>query len=119
MELIIDTGSRNTIKLALKKGRSILVEAQIAVEHSQGEKLLASIEILLNKFKKYGKLSSIAVARKGEGFSSLRIGISVANSLAYALNLPIRALDKKPSKKDLGATIKPLYSSAPKIGKSK
>jgi len=72
-------------------------DAQLAYESWQAHRLLAEtihlkIDALLkNSSKQFGDLNGI-VAYQGPGsFTGLRIGLSVANALAYGLGTPIVA----------------------------
>jgi len=58
------------------------------------ETLNTKIEEILNKSSiSYGELNGIAVFKGPGSFTGLRIGMSVANALAYAQSLPIIAAD--------------------------
>jgi tRNA A37 threonylcarbamoyladenosine modification protein TsaB len=113
MELYINTASYSDIILELREAKKIIVTKTIIVPHRQAEKLLPTLETLLKKYKKrLVDITKIIVEDRGEGFSSLRIGIATANVLAYALNIPIST----PSKASRGI-IAPVYSRPPSITK--
>jgi len=58
------------------------------------ETLNTKIEEILNKSSiSYGELNGIAVFKGPGSFTGLRIGMSVANALAYAQSIPIIAAD--------------------------
>lgn len=117
MELVINTSSRNLISVLLKKGRVIIAETSVVVEHSHGEKLLPLVNAVITKFRSQGTITSISVSDTGEGFSSLRIGVSVANALSYALGIPVKALAAKASRARRESIVVPRYAYPPKIGK--
>lgn len=59
------------------------------------KQLLKKIENLLEKNgADYSKLSGIVVYKGPGSFTGLRIGITVANTLAYSLNIPIVGTSK-------------------------
>jgi tRNA threonylcarbamoyladenosine biosynthesis protein TsaB len=89
MILEINTSKYNEIELSLIDGKKIINERQI-VERAQSEKLLPMIDSLLKKSDfKLSDVSKICVVNKGASFTSLRIGVVTANTLAYALKIPI------------------------------
>jgi tRNA threonylcarbamoyladenosine biosynthesis protein TsaB len=56
------------------------------------ETLNSKIEEILNKLSiSYADINSIAIYKGPGSFTGLRIGMSVANALAYAQNIPIAA----------------------------
>lgn len=95
MKLIIDTTNKEIINLALADDECVLFSKNISAKFEQEEKLLSSIEKLLleNKLDQK-KLSGIIVVVGPGGFSALRIGLAVANTLAFALDIPIVGLKK-------------------------
>ena len=117
MELVINTSSHNFISVSLRKGKRSIAESSVVVEHSHGEKLLPLVNAVITKFRSQGKVTSISVSDTGEGFSSLRIGVSVANALSYALGIPVKTLAVKAGKARQGSIVVPRYAYPPKIGK--
>ncbi len=58
--------------------------------HELSKSLLKEIELLLKRHDlRPGALAGIVVYRGPGSFTGLRIGIALANALAYGLNLPI------------------------------
>lgn len=103
MELYINTGSKSLIILELKQNKKIIARKEIAAPHRQSEKLLLNIDkILKDNKQKLSDLKDILVETRGEGFTSLRIGVVTANALAYAL-------------KDKFKIARPEYSNLPNI----
>jgi len=125
--LIIDTASATEIILMLRSGEKILAKKKFLAPKKQAEKLLPAIEkLLIKNYFSLKDLSGIEVVNRGGTFTSLRIGVITANALAFALKIPVLAINKEgePVKTDLrsakGLTIAvPHYDAEPNIGKKK
>ena len=125
--LFINTASATEIILALKSGGKFLAKKKFLAPKKQAEKLLPAIEkLLLKNYFQLKDLSGIEVVNRGGTFTSLRIGVLTANALAFALKIPVLAINKEGElvKKDLrsakGITIAvPHYDAEPNIGKKK
>ena len=91
MFLIINTADSEKFFLALAKKEKIIFKKEFFVKYRQTEKLLPEIGKL---FKKYDNktIKGIIVVSGPGSFTSLRIGITVANTLSWALNIPICAV---------------------------
>jgi len=91
MYLYLNTTDHNFIHLALVKPTGqILVMKKIVAFHQQSEKLLLNLQkILISAKCPLVKLKGIIVVSGPGGFTSLRIGLSVANTLAWSLRIPI------------------------------
>lgn len=136
MILIIDTIGDNKFAVALASSSGILVDQQKYYgQYIQAEKLLPGIEKILKKNKiNIEKLTGIVVVKGPGGFTSIRIGVTTANALAYALNKPVVGLksDENLSLKELAvrgikllknngfqSLIVPFYGREPNITKPK
>ena len=88
MFLFINTASSENIFLALinQQGR-VMVKKNIRAKYQQSEKLLVNIERLVGKDLK--KLKGVIVIKGPGSFTALRIGVATANTLAWALQIPI------------------------------
>lgn len=114
MELYIDTSKNEKIGLSLKNNKKIIENIVIEAKYSQAELLLPAIEKLLKKAKiKLSDLHKIFVADEGEGFTALRIGVVTANTLGYALGIPVNKA--RNTKKQPFSIVKPKYNSEPNI----
>jgi tRNA threonylcarbamoyladenosine biosynthesis protein TsaB len=103
MYIFVNTSNHKHIFMALisKKG-DVLISKKIKAEYQQSEKLLSNIEkILLDSKKKLSGLTGIICIIGPGGFTSLRIGITTANTMAWTLNIPIVGLENKEEKNDL------------------
>jgi len=68
--------------------------SEVAVENSHSEVLTVLIENLLkNTFTDKSQLNAIAVSIGPGSYTGLRIGLSTAKGLSYALNIPLIAVD--------------------------
>ncbi|MFH0840588.1 MAG: tRNA (adenosine(37)-N6)-threonylcarbamoyltransferase complex dimerization subunit type 1 TsaB [bacterium] len=120
MILTINTTENSRLEIGLQQGKKNLVLLEQPVNRDQAEKLLPMVEEML---KKQGigldKLTKIVVGNGQGSFTSLRIGISTANALGYALGIPVEDNNSK-SKRVKGIHIAiPKYYGAPDITKSK
>lgn len=88
MILQIDTKDQKVIKVSLKSGK--IVES-LSEENKYGSQvLLPLINKILKKNKlKFKDLKGIEVEIGPGSFTGLRVGVSVANALAYSLNIPV------------------------------
>lgn len=77
-------------ELYLYDGNKKLAEIKWQAHLKLAETLNTKIEEILNKSNiSYDELQGIAVYKGPGSFTGLRIGMSVANALAYAQNIPI------------------------------
>ena len=88
--LFIDTVLRPGVLIALKSGGEIVIQNFYPGNREQAEKLLPSIEQLLTEAGlKLFDLEKIEVVNCGGSFTSLRLGVVIANALGYALGVPV------------------------------
>lgn len=137
MILCLDTSSneRLTVALASADGR-VRWHKTVPVYFQQSEKLLAVLDSFLRaKRVRLARLSGVAVVSGPGGFTSLRIGVITANTLAYALRIPVlglrlidgrggmETLAKKAAVKlrqeRLGTFVTPFYGGPPHITTAK
>jgi tRNA threonylcarbamoyladenosine biosynthesis protein TsaB len=103
MYIFVNTSNHKHIFIALisKKG-DVLIFKKIKAEYQQSEKLLDNIDkILLNSKKKLQDLTGVICIIGPGGFTSLRIGITTANTIAWTLNIPIVGIENKEDEDDL------------------
>lgn len=122
MYLYLNTTERDSFEVALIDERGIVKRKKVKSARRHSEKLLRTINDLLNSRER--GLAGIAVVKGPGSFTSLRIGISTANALAYALAVPVVGvkpdfplekladLFNKPSKKGI---VLPTYGGEPNI----
>lgn len=137
MILYIDTVLNDKILLALLKEKAgsfkIISVKEIKAPRLQSEKLLPSIDALLNKNNFSAKnIKKIIVNNHGGSFTSLRIGVITANALAFALKIPVLAglmlkvkdsvtIEYLEGSKNFADyfLVEPFYKAEPKIGQKK
>ncbi len=92
--LNIETATKNC-SVALAKDGKTLVFREIAEQgYSHAEKLHVFIEAVLKEAQlSFSDLDAIAVSMGPGSYTGLRIGVSAAKGLCYALNIPLLAID--------------------------
>lgn len=104
MELAIDNTTPSMIKLSLDE-----VKKEIPLSSPRDQDLLKEIQAFLTENGKTTQdLTAIKVATGPGPFTSLRTSIATAQSLAFALNIPINNLPA-------GTTIEAIYGQEPNI----
>lgn len=100
--LFIDTSSNQEIVVGLEiDGKKHVIKEKIGVNKAQV--VLPMIERLCKKHKVSLKdIHEIRVNTGSGSFTGLRVGISIANALSYALNIPI-------NNKKIGELVEPTY----------
>lgn len=91
MILSINTKDQKQITVSLKKDGEI-VESLSAENEYGSQVLLPLIEKLLKKCKlDYNSLKGIEAETGPGSFTGLRVGVSVANALGFALGIPVNS----------------------------
>lgn len=87
--LLIDTSSNKEICVGIRiSGKKYLVRKKI--DRQKAQIVLPLIEKLLKKHNlRLSDLSKIEVNTGPGSFTGLRVGIAIANTLSFALNIPI------------------------------
>lgn len=115
MILEINTSKYNMISLVFRDKDKIF-EEKLEVAKSQSEQLLPLIDKLLTKFGyTLHDVSKIVVENKGGSFTSLRIGVITANTLAYSLKVPVISRDGTVKNIDKIDMVEPIYDREPNI----
>ncbi|MDD4289861.1 MAG: tRNA (adenosine(37)-N6)-threonylcarbamoyltransferase complex dimerization subunit type 1 TsaB [Patescibacteria group bacterium] len=95
MILYIDTTKREFIKLALIKKQEIFLLNK-KVETKQSENLLKLLDNFLKVKKlKLKNLKRIIVNTGPGSFTSVRLGVILANTLLYSLKVPVAGVSQK------------------------
>ncbi|MFA6551528.1 MAG: tRNA (adenosine(37)-N6)-threonylcarbamoyltransferase complex dimerization subunit type 1 TsaB [Patescibacteria group bacterium] len=90
MTLYINTTGAEKVALALGKAGKLLAKREFKAKYQQSEKLLPAIDLLLQKAGiKLKNVENIVVVAGPGPFTATRIGVTVANALAYALKINI------------------------------
>lgn len=91
--LCIETATK-MCSVALYKGENLLAIKELGGAYSHAENLTLFIrQVISDANISFDQLSAIAVSKGPGSYTGLRIGVSTAKGLAYALNKPIIAVD--------------------------
>ncbi len=92
--LNIETATKNCSVSIAKNGEVLVFKDINTGGYSHAEKLHPLIKSLLEQAKlKLSDLNAIAVSKGPGSFTGLRIGISAAKGLCFALNIPLISID--------------------------
>lgn len=92
--LNIETSTKNCSIAIAKEGKTIVCNEIAEEGYSHAERLHVFIETSLKEAGiGYKDLSAIAVSQGPGSYTGLRIGVSAAKGLCYALDLPLIAVD--------------------------
>lgn len=92
--LAIETTTTNCSVALGKDGNVIALKEHNSKSYSHAEELHPFIEEILEKAKlEYKNIDAVAVSMGPGSYTGLRIGVSAAKGLCYALNLPLIAID--------------------------
>ena len=91
MELYINTSDSQEIEVRLN-GKAFRTKAR----EEKSQKLLKFIDQILKKQKmKINEITKIKVNTGPGSFTGLRVGLSVANAIGWALNIPVNGKEIK------------------------
>ena len=92
--LNIETATKNCSVALAKDGKTMLCKEIAEEGYSHAERLHVFIEEIIKEAGiTFKELSAIAVSQGPGSYTGLRIGVSAAKGLAYALNIPLIAVD--------------------------
>ena len=92
--LNIETATKNCSVSLAKDGQTILCKEIAEQGYSHAERLHVFIEEILKETNvKIQELHAVAVSKGPGSYTGLRIGVSTAKGLCYALGIPLIALD--------------------------
>lgn len=90
--LAIDT-STYTLSIGLADGDSILAEQVTNVKKNHSVRIMPAIQALMNEVEIMpGDLEKIIVSNGPGSYTGVRIGVTIAKTLAWTLNIPIAAV---------------------------
>jgi len=116
MYLYINTTERDSFEIALFDKDFVIKKKRVQSHRKHSEKLLKSIEQILSSKKAQLKdVQGIMVVRGPGSFTSLRIGITTANALAFGLNIPVKGVDKVENLNIITSSIDNIFKSKNKI----
>lgn len=92
--LNIETATKNCSVGLSKEGKTIAIREMATENFSHAEKLHVFIEEVLKEANfKFEDLKAVAVSQGPGSYTGLRIGVSSAKGLSYALSIPLIAVD--------------------------
>lgn len=92
--LNIETATKNCSVAIAKEGKTILCMEMAEQGYSHAEKLHVFIEEILKETQlTFKDLSAIAISQGPGSYTGLRIGVSAAKGLCFALDIPLIAID--------------------------
>jgi len=92
--LNLETATRNCSVSLAKDGKTIALKEYAGEGYTHAEKLHVFIEDVLKEAGiDYKSLNAVAVSMGPGSYTGLRIGVSAAKGLCYALNIPLIAVD--------------------------
>lgn len=92
--LNIETATRNCSVSIAKDGKTIICNEIAADGYSHAEKLHVFISDALKEAElNFSNLDAVAVSQGPGSYTGLRIGVSAAKGLCYALDIPLIAID--------------------------
>ena len=92
--LNIETATKNCSVALAKDGKTILCKEIAEEGYSHAERLHVFIDEIINEVGiTFQELSAIAVSQGPGSYTGLRIGVSAAKGLCYALGVPLIAVD--------------------------
>ena len=90
--LAIDTASSDTT-IAVIQNQKIVSSASWPARNREAQTLLPEIDSQLSSLNlKYDDISNIFVIKGPGSFTGLRVGVTVANTMAYLLNIPLYSI---------------------------
>ncbi|KKU80564.1 MAG: Glycoprotein endopeptidase [Candidatus Peregrinibacteria bacterium GW2011_GWA2_47_7] len=93
LTLGINTAGQTNAVCLLEKKR-VIAESSWHAEADQLEKVLPAIERALKKSaRSWKQLKRIIVVRGHGSFNAVRVGVTIANTLAYILGIPLCSID--------------------------
>ena len=95
MSLILQIETATTVcSVALSENGSVLAQKEVQQRNIHAEAITVFIDgILKDAGKQYHELNAVAVSCGPGSYTGLRIGVSVAKGLCYALDIPLIAIE--------------------------
>lgn len=96
MFLFLDTSQKAFLKLGLGQEGKVIDKMSFKVFRDHSQKLLPALEQFLGLNKVHPRdLNWIVVCRGPGSFTGVRVGVAVANALAFALKIPVIGVPAK------------------------
>jgi len=92
--LCIETSTKACSVALAKNGKLLALKESVDQDYSHAEQLNLFIEDVMKQAElEFGQLNAISVSKGPGSFTGLRIGVSTAKGLAYALNIPLLSIE--------------------------
>lgn len=92
--LNLETSTRNCSVALSRNGATVICKEIAEIGFSHAEKLHVFIEDIIKEAKiNFSDLKAIAVSKGPGSYTGLRIGVSAAKGLCFALNIPLISVD--------------------------
>jgi tRNA threonylcarbamoyladenosine biosynthesis protein TsaB len=92
--LNLETSTKNCSVSLAKNGETILCKEIAEQGYSHAEKLHVFIEEIVNEANlNFSEIKAVAVSKGPGSYTGLRIGVSAAKGLCYALQIPLISID--------------------------
>lgn len=92
--LNIETATKNCSVSLSKNGKTIFFKEHADQGYSHAEKLHVFIDQVIKECQiNISEINAVAVSKGPGSYTGLRIGVSAAKGLCYALNIPLIAVD--------------------------
>jgi tRNA threonylcarbamoyl adenosine modification protein YeaZ len=124
LTLVIDTTTQ-TAKIGLAEDNKIIAQHNWEANQRLAEELVGEIEKLLSENKKtLSRVENILVHSCPGGFSTLRIGVTAANTLGFGLGISVSGIEGeftsleemlKMPREIKDGPVKPIYMFPPRI----
>lgn len=89
MIFALNTSAQETAVALIESG-AVLEESRWFSQNNESQKLLPAIEAMLKtRSKTWADLTKIVVVKGPGGYTSLRVGMSIANAMAWFLKIPM------------------------------
>jgi tRNA threonylcarbamoyladenosine biosynthesis protein TsaB len=92
--LHLETSTKSCSVALSKDGKLVAMKEQLTEEFSHGENLTLYIQdVLAEAGIEIGNLNAVSIASGPGSYTGLRIGVSTAKGICYALNIPLISID--------------------------
>lgn len=92
MILLVNTADQGSITVAIARAGNVIAFKEVTTPYHGAGKILLAIEQLLKKQKK--SLKGVIVVSGPGPFTAVRLGVVVANTVAWSLHIPITGIKR-------------------------
>lgn len=89
MKIHIDTSKVKHVRLTFHDGKKE-EHVEATIDRSQAQAVLPLIDLALQqRGKTLSDIEEVSVVTKGESYTGIRVGVAIANVLAFTLHIPV------------------------------